>query len=112
MSEEKQAAALAVPEKATQRTETRDRDRWWMEASIWTERMVSALDNGVKGGKWFSLVDNGFIRRRLRALLRKQAKRPGFGRCLNNHQRWPIAFFAAHGLFTLSAAYQQARHPR
>lgn len=30
---------------------------WWMEASIWTERMVSALDNGVKGGKWFSLID-------------------------------------------------------
>jgi hypothetical protein len=32
-----------------------------MEASIWTERMVSALAepapakaNGVKGGKWFS----------------------------------------------------------
>jgi RNA-directed DNA polymerase len=30
---------------------------WWAEASIWTERMVSALGNGVKGGKWFSLVD-------------------------------------------------------
>src|SRR5271167_2289386 len=30
---------------------------WWAEASIWTDRMVSALGNGVKGGKWFSLVD-------------------------------------------------------
>ena len=30
---------------------------WWAEASVWTERMVSALDNGVKGGKWFSLMD-------------------------------------------------------
>ncbi len=30
---------------------------WWVEASIWTERMVSALGNGVKGGKWFSLAD-------------------------------------------------------
>ncbi len=29
----------------------------WAEASIWTERMVSALGNGVKGGKWFSLID-------------------------------------------------------
>jgi len=28
-----------------------------MEASIWTDRMVSALVNGVTGGKWFSLVD-------------------------------------------------------
>jgi RNA-directed DNA polymerase len=46
----------AVPQ-ATQGTEVRD-PRWsWAEASIWTERMVSALVNGVKGGKWFSLVD-------------------------------------------------------
>lgn len=29
----------------------------WAEASVWTERMVSALENGVKGGRWFSLVD-------------------------------------------------------
>ena len=24
---------------------------WWVEASSWTDRMVSALVNGVKGGK-------------------------------------------------------------
>ena len=24
---------------------------------MWTERMVAALENGVKGGKWFSLID-------------------------------------------------------
>ena len=28
-----------------------------VEASVWTERMLSALINGVKGGKWFSLMD-------------------------------------------------------
>jgi len=27
------------------------------ESSIWTQRMLMALDNGVKGGKWFSLID-------------------------------------------------------
>jgi len=27
------------------------------EASIWTERMITALVNGVKGGRWFSLID-------------------------------------------------------
>ena len=26
---------------------------WWTEATIWTDRMVSALGNGVRGGKWF-----------------------------------------------------------
>ena len=29
----------------------------WVEASIWTERMSAALENGVKRGKWFSLID-------------------------------------------------------
>ncbi len=28
-----------------------------VEASIWTERMTSALVNGVNGGVWFSLID-------------------------------------------------------
>jgi RNA-directed DNA polymerase len=44
-----------VPETAKQGAEARD---WsWVEASVWTERMVSALVNGVKGGCWFSLID-------------------------------------------------------
>lgn len=34
------------------------RARWaWVEPSVWTERMVTALEEGVKGGKWFSLMD-------------------------------------------------------
>ena len=28
-----------------------------VEAAVWTERMLSALANGVKGGKWYSLID-------------------------------------------------------
>ena len=34
-----------------------DRAWSWVEAAVWTERMVSALVNGVKGGRWFSLID-------------------------------------------------------
>ena len=34
------------------------RSRWnWVEKSIWTDNMLAALENGVKGGKWFSLID-------------------------------------------------------
>lgn len=29
----------------------------WTEASVWTERMLATLERGVKGGKWFSLID-------------------------------------------------------
>ena len=59
----------------------------------------------------FRLLD-GFIRRRLRAILRKQEKRPGFGRCPDDHRRWNNAFFATGGLFTLTTAHWQARHSR
>ena len=34
---------------------------------IWTARMVSALGNGVKGGKWYSLVDKVYAPRTLKA---------------------------------------------
>ncbi len=59
----------------------------------------------------FTSLD-GFVRRRLRAVLRKQAKRPGLGRCPADHQRWPNAFFAQAGLFTLHTAWLTARHSR
>jgi len=36
----------------------RARCNWaWVEAEVWTERMLSALENGVTGGKWYSLID-------------------------------------------------------
>jgi RNA-directed DNA polymerase len=41
-----------------------ERARWamqkkweWAEESIWKSSMLIALENGVKGGKWFSLID-------------------------------------------------------
>ena len=43
------------------------RDFAWVEASVWTERMLSALGNGVKGGKWFSLMDKVFAPKTLAA---------------------------------------------
>ncbi len=55
---------------------------------------------------------DGLIRRRLRAILRKQNKRPGFGRCHADHRRWPNAYFANLGLFTLYEAYCHASQPR
>ncbi len=32
--------------------------RWaWVEPAAWTARMLAALEQGVKGGRWFSLMD-------------------------------------------------------
>jgi len=45
-----------VPEEAKQAGE--GRARWaWAEPCVWTERMLTALEEGVKGGVWFSLID-------------------------------------------------------
>jgi len=51
----------------------------------------------------FTDVD-GYVRRRLRSILRKRSKRNGEGRGLD-HQRWPKRYFAEHGLFSLTAAH-------
>ena len=56
----------------------------------------------------FSKLDK-MIRRRLRAMLRRQTRRSGFGKARSDHQRWPNAYFADVGLFALHAAWQNAR---
>ena len=56
MNESPQDEPRAVPPKATRLGEVRA--RWaWTEASVWTDRMLTALENGVKGGRWYSLMD-------------------------------------------------------
>jgi RNA-directed DNA polymerase len=55
---------------------------------------------------------DGMVRRRLRALLRKQEKRSAFGLSRADHQRWPNAFFAQAGLLALETAWRTARHSR
>ncbi len=52
----KEEGPAAVPKQATQAGDVRV--RWaWTEPSVWTERMLTALEQGVKGGTWFSLID-------------------------------------------------------
>ena len=54
----------------------------WVAASVWTDRMLAALGNGVRGRKWHSFY------------------------------RWPNTFFAEHGLFTLHEAHVMASQSR
>jgi len=45
-----------VPQGARQAGEAHA--RWaFAEPTVWTDRMLTALEIGVKGGKWFSLID-------------------------------------------------------
>lgn len=66
-----ESQASAVPERATQGAEVHGRNWTWVEASVWSERMLAALENGVKGGKWFSLIDKVYRKQTLKAAWQK-----------------------------------------
>jgi RNA-directed DNA polymerase len=51
---------------------------------------------------------DGWVRMRLRSILRKRAGRTGRGQG-SDHWRWPNAYFAAQGYFSLATAHAAAR---
>ena len=81
--------------------------------------IVAALNRTLKG--WFEYfkhcarptfgIVDGFVRRRLRAMLLRRRNRRGFGAGFANI-RWPNAFFAKQELYSLAAAHADARHAR
>lgn len=109
-----------VRKKSLKRLKERVREKTGRSRGDSLARIVADLNPVLKG--WygyfkhahyttFKKVD-GFVRRRLRAVLRKQEKRPGIGRCLEDQKRWPNTFFAEVGLFALYPAWQTERHSR
>jgi RNA-directed DNA polymerase len=57
----------------------------------------------------FRMVD-GWVRRRLRSILRQQRRAGGIASTHGaDHVRWPNAFFAKHGLFSLQEAHDAVR---
>lgn len=106
-SELDRAGSPPVPETA-RRGEDADElpERWrWVEPTIWTDRMIAALETGVKGGRWYSLMDKVAAPRTLRrAWDRVQRNRGAAG-----VDGQSIARFAAHAkryLAELHAALQ------
>lgn len=80
--------------------------------------IVNSLNRTLKG--WYAYFKHAhenccksidqFVRRRLRAILRKREKRPGFGCNYTDHRKWPNAFFADLGLFaTLDARKREVQ---
>jgi RNA-directed DNA polymerase len=51
--------------------------RAWAEPSVWTERMLTALERGVKGGVWYSLIDKVYSAANLAAATAKVAVNKG-----------------------------------
>ena len=49
----------------------------WTEASVWTQRMLAALERGVKGNKWFSLMDKVWKMENLQSAMRQVMRNQG-----------------------------------
>jgi RNA-directed DNA polymerase len=74
--------------------------------------IIANLNMTLKG--WFTYFRHchpnvfrdldGYIRGRLRSILRKRSRRRGRGRG-RDHQLWPNAYFQAHRLFSLKDAH-------
>jgi RNA-directed DNA polymerase len=115
-----EAGRRFVRKKSLDRLKDKIRDRTRRTRGDSLARIIADLNPILQG--WFGYFKHahpftfvrldGLIRRRLRALLRKQQKRPGLGVCLADHRRWTNDFFAKAGLFALHTAWREARHPR
>jgi RNA-directed DNA polymerase len=77
VSKQSESEASTVLKKAKQDAPAQGRDWSWAEACVWSERMLAALGNGVKGGKWFSLIDKVYRPETLQAGWRKVAANAG-----------------------------------
>jgi len=77
--------------------------------------IIEAVNRTTRG--WFEYFKHshkttygpldGWVRMRLRSILRKRLGRRGRGRG-RDHQRWPNAFFSEQGLFSLVTAHAEA----
>lgn len=76
MSEITESRPEAVPPGARRAGDAQG--RWpWAEPLVWTQRMLTALEQGVKGGKWFSLIDKVTPESTLDAAFRQVAANRG-----------------------------------
>jgi len=71
-----------TPPTVTRATEAKQdgdiRLRWsWVERAVWNKRMLTALEQGVKGGKWFSLMDKVYAPGNLEAAYQQVARNQG-----------------------------------
>lgn len=65
-------------DQAKQAGEASARSRWaWTDPDVWTSRMLAALEKGVKGNCWFSLIDKVYSLGALRNAFEKVKRNDG-----------------------------------
>ena len=66
------------PARATAPQDGEIRARWArVEPTVWTERMLTALETGIEGGKWFRLIDKVWSPKNLGSSLEKVVAKGG-----------------------------------
>jgi len=84
------------------------------------EEIIEDLNPMLRG--WFNYFkqahrttfkdNDGFVRRRLRALILRRNKKKGWGKNINAHKKYPNIYFARLGLFTSHEAWVAACQSR
>lgn len=107
MDRTKEIKPAAVPDGAKRTGEAQA--RWsWAEPLVWTERMLTALEKGVKGGKWYSLMDKVYALPTLRAAYKRVKANRGVAGV--DHQT--IEMFEQHEEENLRDLSQELREGR
>jgi RNA-directed DNA polymerase len=109
----RETESVGVPETATHAEETPQGSRakrhphpWnWVEPEVWTDRMLAALEAGVKGGKWYSLMDKVYAARTLELAWERVRRNKGSA----GVDRQSIAMFEARAERYLSEIAQDLR---
>ncbi len=84
-NESRETQPTRVPRDAGVKQVGKVRARWaWTEPVVWTDRMLTALERGVKGGVWFSLIDKVYGLPNLLAAFAKVKANGGAAGC--DHQ--------------------------
>lgn len=78
MTEASGTPSARVCESGKQAEEAKRAKKWrWTEPAVWTARMLETLEQGVRGGKWFSLIDKVHSEKNLRAAYEKVRRNKG-----------------------------------
>jgi RNA-directed DNA polymerase len=100
---------LAIVEKQRPRQAREAQGRWsWVGRSVWTDSMLTALDKGVRGGKWFSLIDKVCSRKNLEVSWEKVRKNQGS----SGVDRQGISLFERHAEDNLHALREELKTKR
>src|SRR4051794_22185795 len=77
MQQGNEAASLVLATAKQEADNPGPRAWTWVEAEVWTDRMLAALESGVTGGRWYSLMDKVYALRTLEAAWKRVAANRG-----------------------------------